>query len=65
MSIQDDYFDLVDYFKGRRGRVDKEMAKAFERIWEWGCENENDNERLRPIVNGIRNSISMMFEKEK
>lgn len=57
MSIQDDYFDLSDSLTGS----DKE---AFERIWEWGVENENENERLRPIVGHMKEAITMMFEKD-
>ena len=58
MSIQDDYFDLMASLKG-------EDKKRFKRIWAWGCECENDNEKLRPIVNNMREAISLMFEKDE
>lgn len=62
MSIQDDIFDLEDHFKKKSN---KHLNDAWERVYAWGCENENDNEKLRPIVNGMRNAISAMFEKDE
>ncbi len=64
MSIQDDIFDIEDLIDN--GTIlDKPYKDAIQRIIVWGTENENDNEKLRPIVNGMRNAISLMFEKEE
>lgn len=64
MSIQDDIFDLEDFFKSKR-KPSIGDREAFGRILDWAIENENENEKLRPIVNGMRNAISAMFEKEE
>ena len=61
MSIQDDIFDLENQFEEFG---DKGLQEAFDRIRDWATEEENENEKLRPIVNGIRNAISAMFEDE-
>ena len=61
MSIQDDFFELNEYLESQN----KEMHSAFVRIWEWGVYNENENEKLRPIVSGMRNAISAMFEQDR
>lgn len=61
MSIQDDIFDLDDHFKKKSN---KHLKDAWERIYAWGCECENENERLRPIVGHMREAITLMFEKE-
>lgn len=61
MSIQDDYFDLSEHLQ-KKGP--KWALESFNRIWEWGCENENDNEKLRPIVNNMREAISDMFKED-
>lgn len=67
MSMQDDIFDLDDFFKKlvKKDKKNKPYQDAWNRVYEWGCECENDNEKLRPIVNGMRNAISAMFEKEE
>lgn len=62
MSIQDDYFDLSDHL---RKKGPKWALEAFERIWDWGVDCENENEKLRPIVNNMKNAISLMFDGEK
>lgn len=56
MSIQDDYFDLSH-------RLDGPELEAFERVWAWAIENENEVEKLRPIVNKMRSAIQLMFEE--
>ena len=56
-----DIFDLEDHFEELG---DKGLQDAFNRVRDWGTEEENDNEKLRPIVNGLRNAISLIFEKE-
>ena len=61
MSIQDDYFELVELLKKRKDKAPLEM---LERIWRWGCDNESENEKLSPIVNGMREAISLLFAKE-
>ena len=67
MSIQDDYYDLKKLLEEvSEDHPDADWCiESFDRIWDWGCENESDNDKLRPIVNGIRNAISLMFEKEE
>lgn len=62
MSIQDDYFDLLDHLNKKGPQWARE---AFARIWAWGCENENETERLRPIVGKMRSAISGMFDTDK
>jgi hypothetical protein len=55
MSLQDDYFDLSAELEG-------DQLEAFERIWDAFCEVERENERLSPIVSGMRNAIQLMFK---
>ena len=57
MSLQDDYFDLRASLTGWK-------AEAFERIWNAFCEYERENERLAPIVSGMKQAISKMFENK-
>lgn len=60
MSIQDDHFDLEEYFeikiaetqKGTTERTNTEAIRdAYSRIWEQFVDIENENEKLRPVVN--------------
>ena len=66
MSIQDDIFDLEDLFAGvaTKKKVD-DHREAFSRLLDWAINNENELEKLRPIVNGLRDSISAIFKEEK
>jgi len=69
MSIQDDIFDLEDFFAGvstKKGmKPTKGDREAFKRLLDWAIDNENELEKLRPIVNGFRDSISAIFKEEK
>lgn len=62
MSIQDDYFDLSEHL---RKKGPKWALEAFERIWDWGVDCENENDTLRPIVYNMKNAISLMLEKDE
>lgn len=60
MSIQDDIFDLGAGVE--EGRIPKEYASAIERLIDWGTDNENENERIRPIVGHMKEAIELMFK---
>ena len=62
MSIQDDYFDVSDHLKKNGPEW---ASEAFERIWGWGVDCENENEKLRPIVSSMKNAVSLMFEQRE
>ena len=60
MSIQDDYFDVSEHLKKNGPEW---VSEAFERIWDWAVDRENENEKLRPIVSSMKNAVSLMFEQ--
>ena len=64
MSIQDDFFDIDNFFIEiiKQDKKNKWVRKAFHRIWKWGYENENENDKIRPIVDKMRAAINLMFE---
>ena len=62
MSIQDDIFDLENYFAD----IDKpEYQEMFDRVRDWAIDCENECERLRPIVNHMKEAVSLMFQQEQ
>lgn len=68
MSIQDDIFDLDDLFEKLVKQDKKKYApyqKAWQRVYGWGCEEEKDNMKLRPIVNKMKEAISLMFAENE
>lgn len=71
MSLQDDHFDLEAYFK-RRVRITKkgtlarreaESARAaYQRVWEWLVEIENENEKLFPVVGAVTKLVRHVID---
>jgi len=66
VSIQDDIFDLEDLFAGvaTKKKVD-DNREAFHRLLNWAINNDNELEKLRPIVNGLRDAIGAIFKEEE
>lgn len=62
MSIQDDLFDLDDFFEKK---ANKSYAESWERIRDWAIDCENECERLRPIVGHMKEAVSLMFQQEQ
>lgn len=62
MSIQDDLFDLDDHFKKRKN---KDLKESWGRVMDWAIDQENEVERLTPIVGHMKESIRLMFPPEK
>jgi hypothetical protein len=50
MSLQDDYFDLIE-----SNNLSDGEKEAIERIWDNMIDMENEVNNLRPIVNAVSN----------
>lgn len=50
MSLQDDYFDLIE-----SNNLSDGEKEAIERIWDNMVDMENEVNNLRPIVNAVSN----------
>jgi hypothetical protein len=69
MSLQDDHFDLEDYFKNqiKNGRAkDRDHAinaqQAYRRIWGQFCELEAENEKMAPVVSAVSTIVQHVIE---
>ena len=66
MSIQDDIFDMGDFFKTYTKETgDEEPEKTWKRLYNWAVSCENEAYKLSPIVGKMREAISLMFEKDE
>lgn len=52
MSLQDDYFDLIE-----SNNLSDGEKEAIERIWDNMVDMENEVDNLRPIVNAVSNLL--------
>lgn len=57
MSLQDDYFEIDAYLKSKRNKEAKAMRKAFNRIWEYFIELENEVDGLRELKCSFRKML--------
>lgn len=72
MSLQDDHFDLEAYFEkqvnntqeGTSARLEMEsMRDAYNRVWESFVDIENENEKLRPVVNTVSKMVGYVIDQ--
>jgi hypothetical protein len=71
MSLQDDHFDLESHFEKqvnstREGTSARQKAEsvrdAYNRIWGSFVDIENENEKLRPVVNAVSTLVRYVVD---
>lgn len=71
MSLQDDHFDLEDYFKNQIKKAkakDKDHAisaqQAYRRIWDQFCEIESEYDKVAPVVSAVSTMVRHVIETQ-
>ena len=71
MSLQDDHFDLIAFFKKQvkdtkqdtsERRYIQSMRLAYLRVWESFVEQENENEKLRPVAIAVSTLVKYVVD---
>lgn len=71
MSLQDDHFDLEEHFKAqinntKAGTPARKQAvasrDAYRRVWGQFVDQENENEKLRPVVAAISTVVRHVID---